>query len=573
MYSDFNTKNSTFRKTILPSPIYDQMQFVKFKAKDDRYDSAQKETKYIQEVLKLIISIVKELGYDHVKNLSLVNKVLMLVKEESYMEVLPREQELFNAVIAVIRDTVRVNDGQIFRVHPSHHGTEPGQSMEPQELIVKTINMVIYTLPVIYTEEIILLKPNNVQDNLSLYNYENGITDFYRMEESLVHRREVINVPLVFINKMRKFTLEISMPMDMIGVGRFLNRRDKLSLRLVNKSCYNDMLQYKNDFKGRFVFDILFLWFQERYYMKKTVKRQMLSEEEYREWKRPYKERAKNMIVNRKYALHEFVNNNVYHDNPTPLTCDIHSIVGCKFCLIGEDISPYIESFFGYSDFSPEVSSLIKFLIENKILYLDDISKFVNDTIVIFREEHLLFYMFWYLRKLKRNIPLGVVRVFSRYRKKLIYWFISYRSALSMFKSRRPPDWSDMIFKNAAVYRRSQGEYKLGISIDFRRYDCMFRYDFALRQYVRSTIAETFFQIPMMINHGLLNPFPPEIDPGGQIINQLQHISSMVELPQDYRRVLKRNRNQLESDENLSYEVVMVHNDDEDTSNEIMDNE
>jgi len=75
---------------------------------------------------------------------------------------------------------------------------------------------------------------------------------------------------------------------------------------------------------------------------------------------------------------------------------------------------------------------------------------------------------------------------------------MAYRSALSMHKSSKPPSWSDIVLRADNVYRRPQGVYTHNVSLDFRRYDCMLRYDFSRKQYFRSTISEAFFQLPML---------------------------------------------------------------------------
>jgi hypothetical protein len=566
MYADFNVTKNGFFKAKLPSPLYAQMQFSKYEDKDLTYASAERETKYTKQVLQIIIQIVCEMGYNHVKELTIINKILMMIKQETYVDVNPKERTLFDAIVLIIRDTVRIKDGNFYRVPPSHHGTEPCNSLEPGEVIIKTINTAMIHMPIVYTEEILLIKKKLVEENVSLYNYENAISNYYSMNDFLVYKREIVNLALHNIDRMQLFNRPTSMPIELNGVARYLGPRDNLSLRLVSKSCYNNAICYNDVFKGKHVFDIFFLWYQERYYQMKTDMRSVLSKEQYKLWKKPEKESAKVLIVSRRYAIHEYVNSNVFHDNPCPLTCDLHSVVCCQLCLIGEDIAKYIDAFYGFVDFSPEVSCLLKMLISSGVLLLEEISKIVNDTIIVFREEHLLIYIYWYLRKNKRLMTKGCERVFARYRKRLIYWYLAYRSAFSMHKSGKPPSWSDMILRNSNVYRYPMGKYASNISVDFRQHDCMFRYDFVKKQYVRSTVSESFFQIPMLVSISAAadeNDWEQININDGMLVELGMPLNDIRNLPAEVRRLGKR-RSDLEEYVELDRQVHKRKKDDDD---------
>jgi len=498
MFSDFNIhRNITFRAR-LPSPLYTQMRYEEYKPKDSSFAAGERDSQYTEKMLKLIIQIVLEMGVDHTKHFPVINKVLMAMKEETYIDVLPKEKDMFDTIVAIIRDTVRYKDGVFIRVHPSHHGTEPSVSTEPNQIIVTSINQVLCNLPVLYTEEILLIEKKKLDDSVSLYNYENGVSDYYSDRHVIVHKREIINVPLFYLDKQFRFKVIMTMPLYLNGVGRYLSRGDMLKMRLVSKACHNNMVNYSDKLKGIYVFDVFFLWFQEYYYQKKTRKRALLSTEVYKEWKKSIRHQAKSLIVTRKYAQHEFVNTNIYHDNPVPIRCDLHAQLYCRLCEVGEDVGSLVHLFYGFCDFSPEISCLLRVLFSQLILLKEDIPFIINDTIVIYREEHLLLLIYWYICKMKRNIPNNIRRVFFRYRKRVLYWFMAYRSALSMHKSSKPPSWSDIVLRADNVYRRPQGVYTHNVSLDFRRYDCMLRYDFSRKQYFRSTISEAFFQLPML---------------------------------------------------------------------------
>jgi len=245
---------------------------------------------------------------------------------------------------------------------------------------------------------------------------------------------------------------------------------------------------------GQYVFDIFFMWMQRRYSEFKKRKRGM-TPEQYEIWKAKYKERFGVLRVSRKYAKFESVSSGLKEDGIVDITCPMHNKYDCGKCQLGINVDPIIAQLHGFSTFSPEVSCLISFLVNEKFLTPEEITGIVNDAIVLYREEHLLHYLFMFMRK-KQNmkLPGNIIYIFKKYRKYLLYWFLSYRSVYGMYRAQSPPVWCDFVMRDPyRVYREPSGTYINNLTSDFRRYNDMLRYDFNTRQYVRSQVSELLF--------------------------------------------------------------------------------
>jgi len=242
-------------------------------------------------------------------------------------------------------------------------------------------------------------------------------------------------------------------------------------------------------------FEIFFMWMQRRYSEVKKRKRGM-TPEQYEIWKAKYKERFGVLRISRKYAKFETVSSGLKEDGIVDVTCPMHNKYDCGKCQLGINLDPIIKPLHGYSTFSPEVSCLISFLVNEKYLTLEEIAGIVNDAIVLFREEHLLHYLFMFMRKKKVKLPSNIIYIFKKYRKYLLYWFLSYRSVYGMYRGQSPPVWCDFVMRDInRVFRKPSGTYINNLTSDFRRFNDMLRYDFNTRQYVRSQVSELLFPV------------------------------------------------------------------------------
>jgi len=225
-------------------------------------------------------------------------------------------------------------------------------------------------------------------------------------------------------------------------------------------------------------------------------KRRGMNPEEYEDWKRKYKGVFGGLRIARKYAQFQSLTSGLREDGIVELTCPLHNVYDCGKCQLGVDLDRVVSPLHGYNTFSPEVSCLIGYMLRKKFMTLEEISVIVNDGIVLFREEHLLHYLYMHLANKGTQLPRNVVHVFRKYRKYLLYWFLSYRSPYSMFRAQYPPVWCDFVSHHyQKIFRRPCGQYINNLSQDFRRYDNIIRFDFNNKQFIRSRMTDLFFPV------------------------------------------------------------------------------
>jgi len=443
----------------------------------------------------LMNDLVKELGLNDTHYIARA-VVETMMRRNIVCKVRPVDRVPVNSLLYLIATTVVVEKGNIKRVLPKQDTIEVPTDLSANVHIEKTVHNAIQMLPVSYEYEIILLPRDNVVQGVSLYNYENFVSDYYISDENIVKKNEIINVPAQIMMR-PDYKLQQSMPMCMNGVTKYLTGRDFLNMRLVCKATNNYAKVDRCEIIGSHVLDIVYRWIQDDYWDNKARMKLILSDEEYIEYKHNYYQMKMSLLVRRKYAMEDYMSNTISGYLRIPMFCDLHNNYNCERCNHGSNIVSLWPLFYRFRGFSPEVMTLIRDLFDNNILFVEDMEGLFDRRLLFCHESYVLYIIYDFLRANGRRMTRGMINVFIRYRKQLYYYYLVQKSSLSWLRSLCPPMWTDLLVRNFFQSRRKR-QLNIDFSYNVRTYECdyphMYQWSDNIRQYVAAESFDFYFK-------------------------------------------------------------------------------
>jgi hypothetical protein len=461
-----------------------------------QYDRWATEAQFDGALALMTQSVFNELRINYNEHYILYGQLIFMMRRNMIVKIRPEDQSKADILIYYIRTTVFVHDGKIKRKLPKEDNIETKTDGKHNIVVEKTICDVKMILPVKYEYEIVFLPKKDIVQDITLYNYENNVSDYYINSPCIIKSNEIIHVPSMIM--MRKdIQVRQSASMYLNGVEKYLSGQDFLNLRLICKATNNNAKNNIKDIIGPFVLDIFFRWSIEYFIRLGKRYKRTLNEEEYREFQYQYHCLRESLMVQRKYVQEDYMMNSVGEEVLVPIICDIHKYFDCETCNYGSEYKEIRHMFYDYRCFMPEVITLLRYMLINSFLFEEDLELIIDETIIFYSQEYILYLIYQYLKERGRKLPENLERVFKRYMKHFYYSYLVDKSSLSTLRSVYPPRWSDIIDRNLRQSRK-----KRSIQLDYQVHTrdiiaggvpMLFRYNNKMGKYKRCQEMENYF--------------------------------------------------------------------------------
>lgn len=427
------------------NPIYDILEF----------GQNQLGTLYNMDLKQLMRDILKELQLDENEDRIPVAIVEHMMRRTTLCRVRPCDRVRVNSMLFLIATTVKVVNGRIQRIQPKQDILECPTDATINKQLEVSIHNAQQLLPVKYEYEIILVPKVEALESVSLFNFENYISDYYVNGSHVVKANEIINIPVEIMSQPQVKMIQ-SPPICMNGVMKYLTGRDFLNMRLVCKAMVNQANDNKEEIIGSCAFDVYYRWFFDNYWDRRINAKREMTKEEFKRFKIEFLRDKTSLLVGRKYALEDYMPNTIQGYQGVPMICDLHRNYDCLECNQGADIQDILRYFHGITNFPPEIRVLLRLLIDEHYLEYEDFENIFDSMVLLCRQDYIIYLIYDYLKLRGKILFSGIHKVFLRYRKYLFYNYMVQRSSLSGLRSGCPPIWIDFLNKRYIRMRQKR---------------------------------------------------------------------------------------------------------------------
>jgi len=481
MYTDYKINSEESPK----NPLFEHIGYNKY-CIDMHFDS---------QLMLMLQNVFKELNYCYNRHAVVYQQILTMMRQNKLVNArTDADKKRMDVIIHHIRTTVVVNNGKVTRVAPPDDLLPISTTLTHNIDIERSIHNAQIVLPVEYSYEIILLPKLEAIESVSMYNYEAKISNYYIKDRYVVNKGTLINIPLEILCQ-PDYKLLMSTPYVLNGVGKYLSGKDFLNLRLICKGTNNQVKDYKSKVIGRHVLDIFFKWFQDYYHENRTILKALMTYDEYKLWKRDMQSIKYALLVKRQYAMDDYVYNSTDNYMPVSMTCDLHERYNCEVCNHGSRMGDMKRYFHWHRGMSPEITSLMSYLIGNRILLVEEIPNIFDSSIIFVSEAYMVYLIYDYLVANGKKMSEGAHKVFKKYRQYVFYFYMVDKSSISNARALDPPRWSDIIKKNLYFDRNKRVMrvcYKLQMQVEATNLK-LYSYRQDSRDYFRRPELEIFF--------------------------------------------------------------------------------
>jgi len=512
----FMSRQMTFIKQ--PSLLYQHFGNSRFKSYGIDLARDAQEFDFNSKFNAIVMSLMQELGYDFLKHQQLLNLIMISFREESMQQVPDKIRTQFNDFILLIKELYKYENGDIVRQIPVSHGIYPTDESSQVRFEVlaeqdaklgvtmsyeEKIERVAQGIPIEQNSVVQFFlqkdnmegphsilsdkfhKKNNRQQDMTLFLYENKLLDYYQMNYYIVHKREVINMRHNVLSRFKP-TIMPNMVFQQQNLFYNLEKKDFLSLRLVNKAMYHSSIENKMSYLAQEVFDIFFMWVRAQY---GDLRLHFYAAQQYPVMRKYFLQFYNKLLIARRYARFRKVEIDAYDTlGEESLLCDIHNNFRCTLCNVDKREHHQQYPLYGYEFKHSQVGVFINNLINQKLVSLKKCREIIRSTIVMFRDEHLLSIIYTYMimnAKVNKTIPEWCMKIFRKYLRHFAYFRFMYDSVIGMYKANEVPMWFDFLKRDDIfVYRKPYGKFIPYTSPEISRGKGVEIYDFRIKAIV-----------------------------------------------------------------------------------------